>query len=237
MTSVNSGTKFGHDTPRRSWWSRQSRLRKILLLLLLLLIILALALGLGLGLGLRGKGGGDEEEGPTRPPLPPLNGTVWQPKVGSSWQIVLKYPLDISSGVGSLSPNVDIYDIDLFTNDKSTIGALRKAGKRVICYFSAGSYEDWRPDKDEFQRSDYGHRLDEWPGEWWLDLTSENVMRIMKKRIDLAHSKGCDAIDPDNVDGYVGVSLFFFFSDDPDRTDTTIHSKTITGSGSRPTIR
>ena len=40
-------------------------------------------------------------------------------------------------------------------------------------------------------------------GEKWLDLNSENVRRIMSKRIELAAEKGFDAIDPDNIDGYV----------------------------------
>ena len=76
-------------------------------------------------------------------------------------------------------------------------------GKKVICYFSAGSYEDWRPDASEFKKEDLGRDLDGWPGEKWLDLDSENVRRVMKGRVELAKEKGCDGVDPDNVDGYV----------------------------------
>jgi hypothetical protein len=51
--------------------------------------------------------------------------------------------------------------------------------------------------------------LDGWPGERWLRLGSENVRRIMKGRVELAGQKGCDGVDPDNVDGYVsGVGSF-----------------------------
>jgi hypothetical protein len=29
----------------------------------------------------------------------------------------------------------------------------------------------------------------------------------MKKRVEMAGNKGCDGVDPDNVDGYVSVLL------------------------------
>ncbi|MBI5525321.1 MAG: endo alpha-1,4 polygalactosaminidase [Deltaproteobacteria bacterium] len=119
----------------------------------------------------------------------------WRPAAGTSWQIQLQ---------GTLSTNVDVevYDIDLFDTDQSVINKLKADGRKVICYFSAGSYEDWRPDKAKFQKSDYGKPLDNWPGEWWLDVRSQNVRIIMADRMDIAVQKKCDAVDPDNVDGY-----------------------------------
>jgi hypothetical protein len=44
-----------------------------------------------------------------------------------------------------------------------------------------------------------GVGLPQWPGEFWLDIRQENVWTVMKDRIKLAHEKGCDAIDPDNM--------------------------------------
>lgn len=44
--------------------------------------------------------------------------------------------------------------------------------------------------------------MEDWEGESWLNTKSANVRSIMKSRIALAKSKGCDAIDPDNVDAY-----------------------------------
>ncbi|KAE9377597.1 glycoside hydrolase family 114 protein, partial [Stipitochalara longipes BDJ] len=38
--------------------------------------------------------------------------------------------------------------------------------------------------------------------ESWLNTTSEAVRAIMIARLDTAKRKGCDAIDPDNTDGY-----------------------------------
>ncbi|KIZ04285.1 hypothetical protein MNEG_3671 [Monoraphidium neglectum] len=74
----------------------------------------------------------------------------------------------------------------------------------------AGSYEDWRPDASQFLASDKGAPLSGWPGEWWLDVRSSNVRRIMQQRIAMCKSKGFVAVDPDNVDGYTnpnGVGL------------------------------
>ncbi len=53
-----------------------------------------------------------------------------------------------------------LYDIDLFDTDSETIKKLKEDGKIVICYFSAGSYEDWRPDKGKFPKEVIGNPLE-----------------------------------------------------------------------------
>jgi hypothetical protein len=132
---------------------------------------------------------------------------LWQPAVGTNYQMILSGIVDPS--VGTVAPsNVPIYDIDLFYTNKSTIDALHSQGKKVICYFSAGSSEDWRPDYNDFPASSKGPCLDGWAGERWLDTRDAGVFEVMKKRIALASQKGCDAIDPDNVDGYDNGSNF-----------------------------
>lgn len=128
---------------------------------------------------------------------------LWRPQVNSTWQIVLSDPIKLPSSASSITPNVEIFDIDLFENPKETIDALHRLGKKAIAYFSAGSYEPERPDAKEFQSKDLGKKMDGWPKEKWIDIRSENVRRIMSNRIELAAQKGFDAIDPDNVDGYV----------------------------------
>ncbi|WVN90647.1 uncharacterized protein L203_105889 [Cryptococcus depauperatus CBS 7841] len=131
-----------------------------------------------------------------------LNHTsVWKPQVGTPWQIVLNKDATTKSSIQIL-PDVKVYDLDLFDNDASTFAKLKADGIRLICYFSAGSYEDWRSDKKEFLDTDIGAPLDGWPGENWLKTSSSNVRRIMSSRIQLAATKGCDAIDADNIDGY-----------------------------------
>jgi hypothetical protein len=95
-----------------------------------------------------------------------------------------------------------VYDIDLFDTPAATIQSLRARGKIVHCYFSAGSYEDWRSDKSKYPRSVIGKPMDGWPGERWVDIRASGLRSVLQARMDLAKSKGCHGIDPDNVDGY-----------------------------------
>jgi len=40
-------------------------------------------------------------------------------------------------------------------------------------------------------------------GEWWLDIRRLDILGpIMNARLDLAKQKGCDGVEPDNVDAY-----------------------------------
>ncbi len=123
------------------------------------------------------------------------DGGLWLPKPGTTWQWQLTGTIDTTV-------DVQMYDIDLFDVSQSTIDKLRGNGRAVICYFSAGSSENWRPDFSQFQSSDQGNPLDGWPGERWLDVRSANVRTIMKARLDLAASKRCNGVEPDNVDGF-----------------------------------
>lgn len=134
-------------------------------------------------------------------------GDIWQPAPGTSWQWQL-------SGAVDTSFDVAMYDIDLFDNDAATIQALRADGRVVICYFSAGSYEDWREDAADFPQSALGAPLDDWEGEWWLDITDETVRQIMTARLDLAAAKGCDGVEPDNMDGYANDNGLGLSADD-----------------------
>lgn len=119
----------------------------------------------------------------------------WPPAPGASWQIQLSGELD-------LSVDADIYDIDLFDTPEADLRALAEDGRRVVCYFSAGSYEDWREDADQYPAEAIGDPLDDWEGEWWVDVRDETVRALLTARLDLAVERGCDGVDPDNVDGY-----------------------------------
>lgn len=94
-----------------------------------------------------------------------------------------------------------MYDIDLFDASASLVSSLHSKGRAVICYFST-QYEDWRPDAKSFPSSVLGSNLDDWPGERYVDIRSSTVRSIMTARLDLAVSKGCDGVEPDNVDSY-----------------------------------
>jgi hypothetical protein len=101
-----------------------------------------------------------------------------------------------------------MFDLDLFDTDAATIAALKAKGVRVVCYFSAGTYENWRSDKNLFTSDMYGKALPEWEGEFWFDTRNAKLREIIKTRMALAKKKGCDAVDPDNVDGAFNDSGF-----------------------------
>ena len=84
----------------------------------------------------------------------------------------------------------------------------------MVCYFSAGSSEDFRSDYGRFTDADKGKILKGFDGERWLDIRSANVKAIMRDRIALAATKRCDAVEPDNVDGYANDTGFDLTSSD-----------------------
>ncbi len=138
----------------------------------------------------------------TAPVLPPLGGDWWQPLPGTSWQWQLTGEIDTSI-------DVEMYNVDLFDTPQNIIDQLHYDGRTVICYFSAGSWENWRDDQSSFPESVLGNTLDGWPDEKWLDIRQTNIiMPIMEARLDLAAQKGCDGVEPDNVDGYINNSGF-----------------------------
>ena len=136
---------------------------------------------------------------------------IWQPKPGTSWHWQLENYDNLD-----LDKPVEVFDIDLFEGaeggDDSIISSLKAKGKRVICYFSAGTREDWRPDATEFSDDAVisDGEMADWPGEVWLDINNEvvineNIKPIMESRLDLAKAAGCDSVEPDNVDGYINT--------------------------------
>jgi hypothetical protein len=131
-----------------------------------------------------------------------LGASVPKPKKGlaldpnAQWQIILSGTLENAS----VEPqSAAVWDLDLFNTAPETIASLKAAGKTVICYFSAGTSEPSRPDLGGLGAGDSGSELKDWPGEYWLNLRSDNVFNIMSNRIALAQQKGCDGVDPDNM--------------------------------------
>ena len=104
--------------------------------------------------------------------------------------------------------DVDVYDIDMEDNESNgVIQSLQNQGRKVICYFSAGTYENWRSDAGRFPSSALGNN-NGWPGEKWLDVRNATVRNIMRDRMVRAKNAGCDAIEPDNLDAYQNNSGF-----------------------------
>jgi len=132
------------------------------------------------------------------------NENWYKPKPGTTWQWQL-------AGEINTEYEVDLYDIDLVETPQSTIDELQNRGVKVICYFSAGSYEEYRSDTELFPKEVLGRTLDGWPDEKWLDVAHyEKFSDIMEKRLDLAVEKNCDGVEPDNMDGYTNNNGFGF---------------------------
>ena len=126
-------------------------------------------------------------------PPPPTTGAAIIPGTTWYWQL---------QGSINTSVQAKVYDIDLYDTSAATISSLKQSGRIVICYFSAGTYEDWRSDAKLFPSASLGNNVAGWAGEKWLDIRNQTVREIMAQRMDLAKSKGCDGLEPDNVDGY-----------------------------------
>ncbi len=154
-------------------------------------------------------GGGGDDDGDDDPfdpgsdtEIPPVtSGTWYRPPVATTWQWQLQGDVNIAYDVA-------LYELDLFETPASVISALKASGRRLLCYFSAGSWEDFRPDAGQFPSSVLGSVYFGFPDERWLDVRSPEVMTIMKARLDLAVQRGCDGVEADNVDGFENPTGF-----------------------------
>lgn len=134
-------------------------------------------------------------------PAPVACSGCWRPNPRTSWQWQLDTPIDQTLPV-------EMYDIDLFDNDSSVVASLHAKGKKAVCYISAGTWENWRPDANRFPSSVKGSS-NGWPGERWLDIRQLSLLGpIMQARIDQCKTKGFDGVEFDNVDGYSNSTGF-----------------------------
>lgn len=133
----------------------------------------------------------------------PTSGSWYKPGVGTKFAIQF-------SGLPLVNvAEASVQDVDLFDTEQSTIDGLHAQGKKVICYYSGGSFEDWRSDANTFPAEALGNNLSGWPGEKWLNISRLDLLQpIMAKRTALALSKKCDAVEVDNVDGYTNNTGF-----------------------------
>ncbi len=120
----------------------------------------------------------------------------WHPVPGLTWQ------WQIGDDDIDLSVEAEVFDVDLYV-DQEVVDRLHTQGRRVICYISVGSWEDWRPDADQFPSEILGNDYAGWPGERWLDVRRIDLLGpILQARLDLCRAKGFDGVEPDNIDLY-----------------------------------
>jgi len=141
---------------------------------------------------------------PTTTTAPGPSGGRAAPRPGQTWQ----WELSTSPSSADLTLNVPWWDIDGFDNTGATVAAIHAKGAHAICYISAGTYENWRPDASSFPASVLG-ASNGWPGEKWLDIRQLSTLEpIMNARLAMCAAKGFDAVEPDNVDGYSNSTGF-----------------------------
>lgn len=121
----------------------------------------------------------------------------WRPMPTSGpWQWQLQGAIDTSIGA-------DVYDVDGFETQKSTVRRLHLLHRKVICYLDVGSWESYRPDAGRFPRSVIGRRYQGFPDERWLDVSRFRLFeRPLKRRFTICARKGFDAVEPDNLAGW-----------------------------------
>jgi len=158
-------------------------------LTLVFLLLVALALP-----ALAACGGGDSKAAASDPWHPAPTTAPWQ------WQ--LQGPIDTSVPAG-------VYEIDGFFVSPQVVRQLHSQGRKAICYLDVGSWENYRPDKDQFPKSVIGKRYQGFPSERWMDIRKISLLAPpLKKRFDMCRRKGFDAVEPDNVNGYTNPTGF-----------------------------
>ncbi|HEY5957229.1 MAG TPA: endo alpha-1,4 polygalactosaminidase [Polyangiaceae bacterium] len=122
---------------------------------------------------------------PPRATLPP--GLSWQ------WQV---------TGQLDTSLSVDVFVVDLTETTSDELATLRSKKRLIVCDFSAGTSETWRTDVVALPPEVLGNVVTGHSDELWLDIRSTSVRSFMTKRLELALTRGCDAVLPDSIDGY-----------------------------------
>ncbi|KXS19690.1 carbohydrate-binding module family 18 protein [Gonapodya prolifera JEL478] len=128
--------------------------------------------------------------------VPPTPLPKVPPNTSFQWQI--------DGGTIDQSYQSLIYDVDLDFTDAATISSLRAAGHIVVCYFSAGTWENFRPDAASFPAAVKGKPYEApYQDELWLNVKNIAVLGpIMTARMQKGVGKGCQGFEFDDVDGF-----------------------------------
>lgn len=152
---------------------------------------------------------GRRRTAPTLPPAPapaPVVGIKPPPggKVVWDWQIgAEEAQIRVPTGT-------TVLDIDGFGTSAATVARLKSAGIYTVCYISAGTWEDWRPDAARYPAGLKLASVDGWAGEQWIDTrdvfrSGSTLAPILRDRLKMCKDKGFDALEPDNLDAYQNI--------------------------------
>jgi hypothetical protein len=143
----------------------------------------------------------------------------WKPGTSDRWLYQISDPnpavkicVEPVEGGPCVRPTVwvlDLYAEDGTSPNANAVKLVHSVGGHAVCYLSAGSWEDWRPDAKRFPKRVLGRELDGWTGEKWLNVREKAaLLSLMRDRAKLCRQAGFDAIDWDNVDGYANKTGF-----------------------------
>ena len=105
----------------------------------------------------------------------------WRPGPDLTWQVQLSGGLDARVVA-------DVYDVDGVDTPDGELAAAADRGAHLVCYFSAGTVENWRADADGFPDA---HE----PG---LAVGQKNAVELVDEHdgdVDFAVNEGCFAYD------------------------------------------
>ena len=137
------------------------------------------------------------------PPAPvacnTTKGACWRPSLDAPWQYQLQ-GVSAYSSTGGINVNIgaisytgsavtpQVFDIDLYVDqdvsgNNTTLGTaavsrIHSTGGGAICYVSAGTWENWRADANQFPAS------------------------VLDARVQTCQRAGFDGVEWDNVDGF-----------------------------------
>jgi hypothetical protein len=140
-------------------------------------------------------------------------GTAGSPGVGRSPLPGVTWQAQLSGSVDT-SLNVDLFYLDADFTSSAAVSELRAKGKIVLCYSSAGTYEPWRDDANDFPESVLGEPLADYPREQWLDVRAPEVRALMHARFAALKRAGCDGVYPSTLEAHLHASGFPITRDD-----------------------
>jgi len=134
----------------------------------------------------------------------------WTPKPGLTWS----YGIALKTN-DILNRPEDVITID-YQKGADVISKLHSKGKKVICYFSGGTIEPHRDDKDDYYNTP--NLVVEGKTRWnenWLNFRNEAVYPLIRKRIKRAVNENCDALEIDCLGAFNHEQLTTKYSGKP----------------------
>jgi len=110
------------------------------------------------------------------------------------------YEVDVIADIITSAKNAYILIDPFHEGIPESIEALKANGNEVSAYISIGTGETYRADYEQLQPFLVTKAWGKWPDEFFVNVTSTEVLDIMKTRIDKIAAWGCDWVEFDNMD-------------------------------------